>query len=206
MTLVWASMLVRDLPQQKKRDSDPPTLVVSQAKKKDSKDGESNFWSEERAGCVCQMAKFLRTLVQMRKISHDVVGTSSRLRSSFFSSSSGGGSSSSKVSTGILDVVAAKDVATNLYESLPVPAQGKGTAVKVGEEGGDKSKDLKVGQVRNCEERIDARYDNFKLTRRYAIDRTRRRRPRREETTRSRGGRSCRWSPWCRSGTSSRVY
>ncbi|GMH63199.1 hypothetical protein TrST_g12401 [Triparma strigata] len=158
VTLVWASMLVRDLPQQKKRDSDPPTLVVTQAKKKgDSKDGESLFWSDERAGCVYQMAKFLRTLVQMRKISHDVVGTSSRLRSSFFSSSSGGGSGSSKVSTGILDVVAAKDVATNLYESLPVPAQGKGTAVKVGEEGSGaagKSNGSKGGQGQDTAEKV----------------------------------------------------
>ena len=157
VSLVWASMLVRDLPQQKKRDDSSPSsngvppstaLAVSQMSKKKGSDASSKgdpaamFWTNERAGCVYQMARFLRTLVQMRKISHEVVGSTSRLRSSFFSSSSNnGGGSSSKVTTGILNVIAAKDVATNLYESLPVPAHAKGG---IGG-GGDGGKEDEVG-------------------------------------------------------------
>ena len=157
VTLVWASMLVRELPQSKKRD-EVRNLVVggisativkkgsNGAGLKGDGGGVGAFWTQDRTGSVLQMARFLRTLVQMRN--GDAVGESANprsARSNFFSSSNGvtGGGSMGTLGNGkssganVLDVCSAKDIVTSLFESLPVPP-GKEAP---GEDGGDGEKE-----------------------------------------------------------------
>jgi hypothetical protein len=138
-------MLVRDLPSTSQKNgkggdaadgAGTAGLMVNNGGKKDDagKDGKKGsgegsgvFWTKEKSNCVYQMAKFLRTLIIVRNIAAHPVGSSSRLRSSFFQSSGANKNSGNKEGRGdyggnsILDIVAAKDVITTLYESLPVP-------------------------------------------------------------------------------------
>ena len=107
VTLVWASMLVRELPVSKKRDDEGGDLLVG-SKIAAPSSPTTSFWNQDRATSVLHMAHFLQVLLKSRSRQGKGVVL-------FPPPGSPAGKKS------VLDIVSAKDVCTSLFESLPKP-------------------------------------------------------------------------------------
>jgi len=132
VTLVWASMLVRELPTGKIRDEEGTDLLVG-SKITNSSSSPSTFWTPDRASSVLQMALFLQNLIKS-KISQSKGVVLFPLP----------GSPGSKKP--VLDIVSAKDVCSSLFESLPQPDPSSKRSAPPSDDVGQDTGESKTGQ------------------------------------------------------------